>query len=320
MSAVFKRFGVIGAGPVGLAVAAALSKAGVEVTLCDLRPELTECAATSGITLKGAIELHGKAAAVIGSVDEFAKAPPDVLFVASKATAVSLIASSIHSFQRKGMYVVSWQNGIDTERALSEALGRESVLRAVVNFGVSLEKPCEVEVAFHHPPHFLQETGGGDATAASAIAEILTRGGLPTARADNIVDLVWRKTILNAALSPVCAVTGMTMAEALRDPFIFEVVDRLLKECVAVARANEISLGWDFYRYSMDYIRGAGNHKPSMVADIEAGRRTEVDFINGKIIEYAEDAGLDAPLNRMIRALVKAAERGTGMGGLAFKK
>ncbi|TLN07960.1 2-dehydropantoate 2-reductase [bacterium] len=306
----FKRVGVIGAGPVGLTLSAALASAGCEVTLCDVDTSLAGRAAESGIEIGGAIELSGRVRRVIEMVDELGEGEPEVIFVASKANAVSLIASAIHSFITEDMFVVSWQNGIDTELALAETLGRGRVLRAVVNFGVSPDGPGRVSAAFHHPPHYICEMEESGKDAASELSSILTRGGLPTVRAENIVDLVWRKTILNAALSPLCAVTGMTMAEAMRDPFIFDTVDSLLKECITVARANEISLGWDFYRYAVDYLRGAGAHKPSMLQDIEKGRRTEIDFINGKIIDYAANAAIPAPLNKTMRALVKAAERG----------
>ena len=82
----------------------------------------------------------------------------------------------------------------------------------------------------------------------------------------------------------------------------------LVKECVQVARANEISLGWQFYPYSMEYMRKAGNHKPSMLMDIENNRRTEVDAINGKFIDYGAQAGIETPYNNTLRALVKGLE------------
>jgi 2-dehydropantoate 2-reductase len=135
---------------------------------------------------------------------------------------------------------------------------------------------------------------------------VLTRCGLATERTDRIVSMVWRKSVMNACMNPVCAVTGMTMAQAMRDPFIFQIVDLLIKEGVQVARANEISLGWDYYPYCIQYMKTAGDHKPSMLIDVEKKRGTEVDFMNGKIVEYGEQAGVDTPYNRMIRALVKA--------------
>ena len=113
---------------------------------------------------------------------------------------------------------------------------------------------------------------------------------------------------MNACMNPVCAVTGMTMAQAMNDPIVFGIVDALVKECVKIARANEILLGWDYYNYALDYMRNAGDHKPSMLMDIENKRRTEIDFINGKFIEYGQRAGVPTPFNTTIRALVKAVE------------
>ncbi len=89
---------------------------------------------------------------------------------------------------------------------------------------------------------------------------------------------------------------------------LFHLVDVLIKEGVSVARANEFRLGSNYYPYCIDYIRNAGHHKPSMLQDIEAGRRTEVDYINGKIVEYGAQAGVPTPYNTMIRGLVKALE------------
>ncbi len=303
------KFAVIGAGPVGCVVAAYLARGGHDVTLCDIVPDLLAPALDPGIVLEGVDELTQKVTRTVTAVDALADDPPDVIFVTSKATALPLIASAIHGFHRDGMYVVSWQNGIDTELALAEVLGRRWVLRAVVNFGVGLKAPGTVHVAFHHRPHHLQELEPDARDAAVAVCDALTRGGLDTAHTDQIVNMVWRKTIMNASMNPVCALTGMTMAEAMRDPFVSDTVDRLMKEGIQVARANEIQLGWDYYPYGMGYMGNAGNHKPSMLMDVEAGRRTEIDYINGKIVAYGDRAGVPTPYNRMIQAMVKGKEQ-----------
>jgi len=137
---------------------------------------------------------------------------------------------------------------------------------------------------------------------------VLTESGLGTEQTDQIVSMVWRKGVLNACMNPVCAITGLTMAQAMTDPIVFGIVDALIKECVKVARANEISLGWDFYPNAIEYMRNAGNHKPSMLMDIENKRRTEIDFINGKFVEYGKQAGIETPYNNSVRSLVKGLE------------
>ncbi|PJC73526.1 MAG: 2-dehydropantoate 2-reductase, partial [Syntrophobacterales bacterium CG_4_8_14_3_um_filter_58_8] len=111
-----------------------------------------------------------------------------------------------------------------------------------------------------------------------------------------------------SSMNPVCAVTGLTMAQAMNDPIVLQIVESLLKECIAVARANEIELGWNYYPQAIEYMRKAGDHKPSMLIDIENRRRTEIDFMNGKIVEYGRQAGVEAPYNKTLRALVKALE------------
>ncbi|MCP4297203.1 MAG: ketopantoate reductase family protein, partial [Proteobacteria bacterium] len=303
-----KKFAVIGAGPVGCIVAAFLSRGGYEVTLCDVIPELLTPATGRGIILEGAEELEAKVTRTCNNVDDLKKFDPDVIIVTVKSNVTALIGSAIGGFWRKGMYVVSWQNGIDTELELLEGLEKEVLLRAVVNYGCGLKGPCHVVLPFHHAPHFLQSLSAESEAASKGISKALTDSGLLTEHTDNIVSKVWQKSILNASMNPVCAMTGLTMAEAMGDPEVLNLVDELLKECIKVARANEISINWDFYPHAMDYMKKAGNHKPSMLVDIENSRRTEINFINGKFVEYGIQAGIETPFNLMIKSLVKALE------------
>ena len=103
-------------------------------------------------------------------------------------------------------------------------------------------------------------------------------------------------------------VTGLTMAQATGDPIILGLVDSLIKECIKVARANDIILGFEYYQSAVEYLKTAGHHKPSMLMDIEANRRTEIDFINGKFVEYGKQAGIETPYNATLQSLVKGLE------------
>jgi 2-dehydropantoate 2-reductase len=303
-----RRFAVVGAGPVGCIVAAFLARGGFEVTLCDVVPDLLAPALDAGILLEGAENFQQKVTRTCLAVDDLARYEPDVIFITVKANALPLIASAIEGFYRPGMVIVSWQNGIDTELELAKILGREQVMRAVVNYGCGLAAPGRVRIPFHHPPHYIQELDPKAGPAALATAQALTRCGLATEHTKEIVSMVWRKTVMNASMNPICAVTGLTMSRAMNDPIVYQTVEALAKECIRVARANEIMLGWDYFVHAMDYMRHAGDHKPSMLMDIEAGRLTEIEFINGKFVEYGERAGIETPFNRTMRALVKGIE------------
>jgi 2-dehydropantoate 2-reductase len=303
-----QSFAVIGAGPVGCIVAAFLAKGGYEVTLCDVVTDLLAPALDPGIILEGAENIQQKVSRTITNIDELATHTPDVIIITVKAHALPLIASAIEGFQREGMYVVSWQNGIDTELELARILGKEPVMRAVVNYGCGLIGPGHVRIPFHHPPHYIQELDPGSQQAAAAIAEAFTKSGLSTEHTNEIISMVWRKAVMNSCMNPVCAVTGLTMSRAMNDPIVYQTVDNLVKECLMVARANEINVGWDFYPHAMEYMGSAGDHKPSMLMDIEANRRTEIDFMNGKFVEYGNQAGVDTPFNHTLWTLVKGLE------------
>lgn len=303
-----KKFAVIGAGPVGGIVAAFLARGGYEVTLCDVVPALIVPALDPGIIIEGTDVLQAKVAKITTHVDELLSDPPDVIIVTVKATALPLISSALEGFVADGRYVVSWQNGIDTEAVLAEHLGAKAVMRAVVNLGCVPLGPAHFRIAFHHRPHYLQELDPLSRDAAIGICNVFTACGLDTRHTDQITNMVWRKSLMNSSMNPLCAVTGRTMVELILDPILYNLVDALIKEGVAVARANEVALGYDFYPYCINYIKGAGNHKPSMLQDIEAGRRTEIDYINGKVVEYGLQAGVPTPYNTMIRGLVKALE------------
>lgn len=303
-----QSFAVIGAGPVGCIVAAFLSKGGYDVTLCDVIPKLIKPALDPGIIIEGAENLQQVVKRTCTNIDELADIKPEVIFITVKANSLPLLSSAIQDFYQEGMVVVSWQNGIDTELELAKALGEKSIMRAVVNYGCGLLGPAHVRMPFHHPPHFIQELDPESKSAAIAVAELLTKCGLTTDHTDQIISMVWRKSIMNACMNPVCAVTGLTMAQAMNDPIVFQIVEALAKECVKVARANEIDLGWDYYPNAIEYMQNAGDHKPSMLMDIENKRITEIDFINGKFVEYGKQAGIETPYNNTLRSLVKGLE------------
>jgi 2-dehydropantoate 2-reductase len=303
-----RSFAVIGAGPVGCIVAAFLAKKGYEVTLCDIIPDLLAPARNPGIIIDGAENIQQPVTNTCVSVDEIAQYNPEVIIITVKANALPLIVSAIEGFYQDGMFVVSWQNGIDTELVISKTLGSKPAMRAVVNYGCGLKAPGHVHMPFHHPPHFIQELNPDSRYAAVGIAKAFTESGLETRHTDQIISMVWRKGVMNACMNPVCAVTGLTMYQAMNDPIVFNIVDSLVKECIKVARANEIDLGWDFYPNAIEYMSNAGNHKPSMLMDIENKRRTEIDYINGKFVEYGRQAGIDTPYNITLRSLVKGLE------------
>ena len=151
-----RSIAVVGAGPVGCVVAASLATSGYDVTLCDRNPNMVASVVEPGISIEGAMNLKQAVTRKCNSVTDFVDIKPDVIFLAVKSYDLPDLVQEIKEFFQDGMYVVSWQNGIDTELLIANVLGPQAVLRGVVNYGGALLKPGHVDLRFNHTPCFIQ--------------------------------------------------------------------------------------------------------------------------------------------------------------------
>jgi 2-dehydropantoate 2-reductase len=134
---------------------------------------------------------------------------------------------------------------------------------------------------------------------------------LPATVTDDVQSVLWRKAAVNSAINPVTALTGLRNGQLLEVPALRSLLRQVTQESATVAE----HLGHDLSPAPMpDEVEAicrltAGN-RSSMLQDLSAGRRTEIDQINGAIVETAREAGLSAPLNATLAGLVRAASRG----------
>ncbi|MBW1650763.1 MAG: 2-dehydropantoate 2-reductase [Deltaproteobacteria bacterium] len=303
-----KTFAVIGAGPVGCIVAAFLAKGGYKTILCDIVPQILNAALNNGIILTGKENLTQKVSAITTDILELQKHNPDVIIISTKANACAKIAESIKKIYKEGTYIVSWQNGIDTELEIARHIDKKAVIRAAVNYGCIPIGDAKINVGFHHSPHFIQEIDPKSANAAKAIAAVFTKAGLHTEHTQDITAKIWKKSSMNVSMNPVSALTGLTVSKAMNNSDVKKTVKALLMECIEVAKAHNINIGDDLYNYAVNYMENAGDHKTSMLMDIEAKRKTEIEFMNQKIVEYGEKAGIPTPYNSVITSLIKGKE------------
>lgn len=306
---------VVGAGVVGGILGACLLKEGrEEVILVDaLRRRLDELGA-GGVKIKDPKGcLMGdfsvpvpRMATLIDAVDS---GPIETVFICVKACVLSAILPTLKPLAEAGAAFVSFQNGLDTEEALASGLGGEArILRGIVNYAGRLLEDGAVEVTFFQRPNYLGILEGGDARAAVRIAEVMTRAGLETRYTDDIKTHVWEKVILNSAMSPLSALTGLAMKDVMGVPELKAAVEGVLREGIAVATASGARFPDDFFGYCMGYLAQGGRHKPSMLVDVEAGRPTEIEFLNGAIFKHGARKSIPAPHNQTITALIKGLE------------
>ena len=152
------------------------------------------------------------------------------------------------------------------------------------------------------------EIDGRATERLAAIAALFEAGGLPVTVTDNVMGHVWMKFVLNVAINPVSAVTGLRSGQIARTPSALALIERILDEALAVMAAKGIRLPDDDPRaYVIDHAWVRYN-RPSMLQHIEAGRRTEIDTLNGALLREAKALGIPCPFNEAIVLAVKALE------------
>jgi 2-dehydropantoate 2-reductase len=298
------RVCIVGCGAVGSLFAAHLAQLDdVEVWAYDLDRDHVEAINEGGLRLSGAGDLVGR----LRATTDPAELPAcDFGIVATKSLHTGqAIAAAARAFTDGA--VCSVQNGLGNEEAVAEHV-RDVIRGTTFPAGHVLE-----------PGHVSWDTKGDTwigpfepSPASSAkvqrLAELLTRAGMNTVALDDARGAQWTKVIFNAATNPIGALTGLTHGQVCEHEPARRLVSGLVAEALAVAEAEGISLDSDPEEMIDHAARVAYDHKASMLQDVDARRRTEVDSLNGAIVELGERHGIQAPLNRAIWALVRALE------------
>ena len=305
------KIAVIGTGAMGSVYAALLAQAGNEVWAIDIWEEHVAAIRAKGLRVEG---VSGDRTVQLNASTRAADAGQcDLVIVATKARDVIAAARSAQPLLGPQTVVLSIQNGLGGPDNTASVLGRERVAVGVVGgFGASMRGPGHA----HHNGWELVRLGELAGPVTPRLQEIATTwqaAGFKVKCFDDIDQLVWEKLICNVAFSGPCAITGRTTGEVMNDADAWQVAAGAAREAFTVAMARGIYLSFnDPERYVRDFGAKIPNARPSMLLDHLAGRRSEIDAINGAIPPASKALGLAAPYNEVITALVRAKERQGG--------
>ncbi|MFX0090422.1 MAG: 2-dehydropantoate 2-reductase [Candidatus Hodarchaeota archaeon] len=304
------KIAIIGVGPTGGILGAFLAQKNIDVTLVDVWKPHMDAIKEHGLQISGPSPLVGQfdTAHLKASILELKDTKPNLVFVAVKTPFMGQVTQDLNTVLPENAFVVSYQNGVGTEDYLAKTFGKERLLRGVINYAGNVLGPGKIEMTFFNPPNIIGSMSPKNHSLAKSIAKLMTEVELPTEFQEDTQPAVWKKTILNAALSGLCAVTHMTMREAMDFQETRYIVSNLLKEGLAVANAIGITFEPDFYDKCIAYLSKGGHHKPSMLCDIEARKPTEIAFLNEMIYEVGNQHNVPAPFNKAITSVVKAAD------------
>lgn len=309
------KIGIIGLGPIGQILAVHLQQAGCEVAICEMDIDKVNQIREKGIVLTGKIEKTEFFKYVFGSIKELLEYDHNILISAVKAYHVDPVIKQIKKIEREDTFMLLAQNGIDIRKKYLCLVKESKILRMVNNFAGNMQAPNIVNVTFFNPPNYIASVDDTHPEVAQWYADMLNSVDLETKACDSfeITDQMWAKTILNAALSPLCGISKLTMKEAMDHPDTLEIVEQTIYEAVAVAKAEGVKIPDNFVKLAIRYLQNAGNHLPSLAVDLLNKRPTEINYMNGKIVEYGRKHYIKTPLNLTFTNLVNAISDKNGL-------
>jgi 2-dehydropantoate 2-reductase len=301
------NIGIIGAGPVGSIMAAYLAQNGENVFLVDLKEDLISAVEKNGITITGKNTKFNTCVKGTGNFTaSLSRFNPDLIFITVKANYLDPLLEEIKMIYKPKQKMLVIQNGIDNEDIVAEKFGSEAVMRFVINYAGMIVEPGVIKLSFFHPPNYLGVLSQNNEALGQEISGFLTEAGLETQFVQDIKKYEWKKTILNAALMPVCATTGLTMKEAMNTGETRYLCEQILDECIHVAKKVGYEYGDDFLETSLSYLSGAGHHKPSTSLDLEAGN--PIEYIFQPIIDYGKKVGTPTPFLESLTKVMQTLE------------
>jgi 2-dehydropantoate 2-reductase len=336
-----EKIAIVGAGALGAHAGGYMTKAGYDVTLIDPWPEHVETMRTKGLILEGQTPAECFTVPVkaihLTELQEVAKGRPfDIAFVAMKSYDTVWATQMIAQYLTADGFVVSLQNSINEERIASVVGWGKTVGCIASMIAVALDRPGHVrrQVGLGGKEHTVFRVGephGRITKRIERIAEMV--GAADSAKTtNNLWGERWSKLCINAMRNPVSAATGRGGNANDRDPVTRKLAIRLAGEAVKTGLAHGYVLE-KIYKMDPMQVMAASDgdaaalaacedillanvkmrnddQRPSMGQDIQKGRRTEIDYINGLVAAKARELGIGTPANDGIVAAVKRVERG----------
>jgi 2-dehydropantoate 2-reductase len=292
------KIAVMGAGAVGCYYGFYLARAGHDVVLIG-RPQHVEAVEREGLRLETqTLDEHIRVSA---STEGSAVQGAQLVLFCVKSTDTESRAAAIKPYLAPDALVLSLQNGVENADRL-RALLPQKVIAAAVYVGAGMAGPGHVR---HH--------GRGElvierSKASDDVARQLIAGGVPTDISDNLRGALWAKLITNCAYNALSAITQLPYGRLVKGEGMTAVLRDLVDECVAVAKADGVTLPGEVDAAVRKIAETAAGQHSSTAQDLARRKRSEIDHLNGFIVRRGEALGIATPANRLLHAVVKLIE------------
>ena len=307
---------IYGAGAIGSVLGGFLHKVGGSVTLAG-RGEHFRALSKKGLEITGIWGEHFVPPEEVELLSDRMRAKRFsviLLCVKSKDTLASVAEAA--PLLEDGGIMISMQNGLNNWEALSEQVGEERTVGARVIFGAEVIKPGQVRVTVNADDVLLGEPFlPVNRTLLERVQRDLSSSGIPTRVVDKkeIWAAIWGKVLYNCSLNPLGALLEVPYGKLGENVETREIMRQVIREIFLVIRAKGIEVpyrdGEEYFHFLLEMLLPPTvDHRASMLQDILAGRKTEIDALNGAISRYGREYGLPTPYNDLLTALIKFKE------------
>ena len=239
----------------------------------------------------------------------------DYLFITTKTYDLKNALVQYQTLIDTCKYLVILQNGIGNEVLVRQFCSEEKIIRAVTINGVFLDKPGHLiysgegltKIGFPFKKHEKTQRQSSD---LQLLKDLLDTASLNTIIVDDIIKECWEKAFINIGINAFGALTRLKNGQLLEINGLKELMAEAIRESILVAKQKGIQLSDKDYVYlTYEIAEKTAENKNSMLQDILKGKNTEIDFLNGIIVEQAKDLGISVPINELLTKLIKGLER-----------
>lgn len=297
------RIVVFGAGAMGGAWGARLHEAGNDVVLVDVDHQRVKSINADGINF----EERGRTRVVMvpatTEIAHIGHADLAIVFVKSQHTR-DVARSVAKALTDPATVVLTLQNGLGNAEAIAEEVGSGRVVAGVTYDSAVVDGQGVVRVT-NSGSTYVGELSGDVSDRVRSIIDVFRESGADAHTTDDALGLLWGKALVNCVFNATCALTGYRSGEIGNFPIALGWAEKVAAETAQVAAALGITLPYDDPVERVRTVaRGAGSAKPSMLQDVELGRVTEVEYINGAVVRAGRKAGVPTPYNEALTTLV----------------
>lgn len=302
---------MLGAGALGSTIGGTLAMGGNDVHFVDMWQEHVDLNNKDGLHMTNEKEDWYVRVDARTTADTIGEADLVIVLVKSFATKQAVEQLKQTNVIGKNTLVMSLQNGLGNEETIASVIGSENVISGKTYVGGRLIQAGYISAGVQGKWTYIGELNGEITDRIQTVCNVFNDAGLLCEVSDNIKGLIWDKLLINVAAGALCGITRLPYGPLYEEDYIKDVAVAAIQEGIQVAKAAGVVLKSEDPQYPWVAASEGlpGTFKTSILQSLELKRPTEIDFINGSIVEWGKKYGIATPVNQTLVACVKGIEK-----------